>query len=97
MGRHYAQLKAALDAGRAAAAERVKQLSVMSSSAMQVGRRACWLCRVHNSWQRWGKLNNVQKRARRSCDFNSVCEPAKLLQLSCIKSTFIMKCCCVMQ
>jgi hypothetical protein len=37
MGRHYAQLKAALDAGRAAAAERLKQLSVMSSSAMQVG------------------------------------------------------------
>uniref|UniRef100_A0A383VVU5 Dynein regulatory complex subunit 2 n=1 Tax=Tetradesmus obliquus TaxID=3088 RepID=A0A383VVU5_TETOB len=35
MGRHYAQLKAALDAGRAAAAERLKQLSVMSSSAMQ--------------------------------------------------------------
>jgi hypothetical protein len=31
------QLKAALDAGRAAAAERLKQLSVMSSTAMQVG------------------------------------------------------------
>eukprot|EP00878_Enallax_costatus_P040119 GHUV01046111.1.p1 GENE.GHUV01046111.1~~GHUV01046111.1.p1 ORF type:complete len:182 (+),score=78.90 GHUV01046111.1:592-1137(+) len=36
MSKHYAQLKAALDAGRAAAAERLKQLSVVSSSAMQV-------------------------------------------------------------
>ncbi|KAF6253998.1 flagellar associated protein [Scenedesmus sp. NREL 46B-D3] len=35
MARHYAQLKAALDAGRGAAAERLKQLSVMSSGAMQ--------------------------------------------------------------
>lgn len=37
MARHYAQLKAALDRGRAAAAERLKQLSVMSGTAMQVG------------------------------------------------------------
>jgi hypothetical protein len=34
--RHYAQLKAGLDRGRAAAAERLKQLSVMSGTAMQV-------------------------------------------------------------
>lgn len=38
MARHYAQLKAALDRGRAAAAERLKQLSVMSGTAMQVCR-----------------------------------------------------------
>jgi hypothetical protein len=38
MARHYAQLKAALDRGRAAAAERLKQLSVMSGAAMQVCR-----------------------------------------------------------
>jgi hypothetical protein len=37
MARHYGQLKAALDKGRAAAAERLKQLSVMSGTAMQVG------------------------------------------------------------
>jgi hypothetical protein len=37
MARHYGQLKAALDRGRAAAAERLKQLSVMSGTAMQVG------------------------------------------------------------
>lgn len=36
MSKHYAQLKAALDAGRAAAADRLKQLSVISSTAMQV-------------------------------------------------------------
>jgi len=36
MARHYAQLKAALDRGRAAAADRLKQLSVMSGAAMQV-------------------------------------------------------------
>jgi hypothetical protein len=42
MARHYAQLKAALDRGRAAAAERLKQLSVMSGTAMQVcGRHWC--------------------------------------------------------
>eukprot|EP00775_Hariotina_reticulata_P008068 gene8068-8263_t len=35
MAKHYAQLKAALDTGRGAAAERLKQLSVMSSTAMQ--------------------------------------------------------------
>jgi hypothetical protein len=36
MVRHYAQLKAGLDRGRAAAAERLKQLSIMSGTAMQV-------------------------------------------------------------
>lgn len=40
MARHYAQLKAALDRGRAAAAERLKQLSVMSGTAMQVRGKA---------------------------------------------------------
>lgn len=37
MSKHYSQLKAALDASRAASAERLKQLSVMSSNTMQVG------------------------------------------------------------
>lgn len=40
MARHYGQLKAALDRGRGAAAERLKQLSVMSGTAMQVGSSA---------------------------------------------------------
>lgn len=47
MARHYVQLKATLDRGRAAAAERLKQLSVASGTAMQVGMRhlssgLCW-------------------------------------------------------
>lgn len=49
MARHYGQLKAALDRGRAAAAERLKQLSVMSGTAMQVGPSAAQLLLCHAS------------------------------------------------
>jgi hypothetical protein len=49
MAWHYVQLKTTLDRGRAAAAERLKQLSVTSGTAMQVGvgHRSAALC-----WQR---------------------------------------------
>jgi hypothetical protein len=63
MGRHYAQLKAALDAGRAAAAERLKQLSVMSSSAMQVGGQA----RVMSGGACWGSRDSGRGNSQQLC------------------------------
>lgn len=49
MARHYAQLKAALNRSRATAAERLKQLSVMSGNTMQV--RGSWAAN-EKGWQR---------------------------------------------